>query len=199
MDEPLIPTAKIVRRKYRKGTFISRFFRHIFEHKRVGKMFGAGLSVIAFIFSYFPPNHVSLAQESYESTVVETEINLKTLKGIQYPVQDIKITQRFSFFHPGIDLDGVTGDSVKPIKAGKVTGVEHSKFAYGNSVIVNHGNQLESRYAHLSEIEVKEGQEIDTETEIGKMGATGRAFGDHLHLEVYDHGRAINPLTVLSR
>jgi len=38
---------------------------------------------------------------------------------------------------------------------------------------------------------------VDMDTEVGLMGATGRAFGDHLHLEVYSHGKSINPLTVL--
>ena len=51
----------------------------------------------------------------------------------------------------------------------------------------------------IAKIEVEDGQEVSMDTEIGKMGATGRAFGDHLHLEVYDHGKAINPLTVLTR
>ena len=63
--------------------------------------------------------------------------------------------------------------------------------------MIDHGNKLSSLYAHLSKIEVEEGQEVTMDTEIGRMGATGRAFGDHLHLEVYDHGKAVNPLTIL--
>lgn len=198
--EPIIPTARLVNKKYRRGTFVGKAVRHIFGHQKIGKAFGTILSLIVVVSAYFPPNSISLAQENYgEPVIVESEVNLKTIKGIQYPTNEVKITQKYSFFHPGLDLDGLTGDQIKPIKPGKVVSVSRSKYAYGNSIIIDHGNKLTSLYAHLSKIEVEEGQEVTMDTEIGKMGATGRAFGDHLHLEIYDHGKTINPLSVLSR
>ena len=96
-------------------------------------------------------------------------------------------------------MDGLTGDPITPIRKGKVLSISRSKFAYGNSIIVDHGEGMTSLYAHLSKIEVVEGQEVDTFDEIGKMGATGRSSGDHLHLEIRDHGVPVNPLTVLPR
>jgi murein DD-endopeptidase MepM/ murein hydrolase activator NlpD len=80
---------------------------------------------------------------------------------------------------------------------GVIENVSYSRFAYGNAVIINHGNGITSLYAHLSIVEAEEGQEVTMDTKLGEMGATGRSFGDHLHLEVRDHGRAINPLSVL--
>ena len=135
-----------------------------------------------------------------ENTVItNSNIPLTTEKSVQYPVQNLVITQGYKFYHPGLDIDGLTGDSINPIKKGIVVEVSYSRFAYGNSVIVDHGNKLTTLYAHLSKIDVEEGQEVNTHTKLGEMGATGRSFGDHLHLEVRDHGIPINPFSVLPR
>ncbi len=182
---------------------MGKFLRHIFDHKNIKKTLATNFAILSVATSLIPQG-ISLDVAASEpvaspSPVIETQIILSTEKGIQFPTSPVKITQKYSFFHPGLDLDGITGDSVKPIKNGKVVTVEHSRFAYGESIIIDHGNQLSSRYAHLSKIEVEIGQDVTTDTEIGKMGATGRSFGDHLHLEVYDHGKAINPLSILPR
>jgi murein DD-endopeptidase MepM/ murein hydrolase activator NlpD len=195
--EPLIPTPKIVRGKYRKGSFIGRFFRHIFEHKKINKVLAGGISLVVITASYFPPSGSVLAQDFTNETIIESQVTLTTEKSVQYPTKEVKVTQGYAFYHPGIDFDGLTGDPIKPIKPGKVSAVSYSKFAYGNSVLIEHANGVSSLYAHLSKIEVQAGQEVTMETEIGEMGATGRSFGDHLHLEVYDHGKSLNPLTVL--
>ncbi|MFI5240953.1 MAG: M23 family metallopeptidase [Microgenomates group bacterium] len=190
---------KAINRKYRTGTFISRFFRHTFEHKNIKKMLGANLAALAITSTLLPQTTNVLAQGVVNEPIIEAQTNLITEKGIQYPTSTISITQRYSFFHPGIDLDGLTGEPIKPIKTGKVLSVQTSKFGYGNEIIIDHGNQLISLYAHLSKIEVKKDQVVNMDTELGKMGATGHASGDHLHLEVHDHGKAINPLSVLPR
>lgn len=181
----------------RRGNTVTKFFRHIFEHKKINRALASGLSLAVIATSYFPPSNTAQAQEEVDGTVIATEVNLTTEKSVQYPVNPVRITQRFAFYHPGVDFDGLTGDPVKAIKPGKVTSVSYSRFSYGNSVVVEHPNQVSSLYAHLSKIEVQKDQEVTMDTEIGKVGATGRAFGDHLHLEVYDHGRAINPLSIL--
>jgi murein DD-endopeptidase MepM/ murein hydrolase activator NlpD len=76
---------------------------------------------------------------------------------------------------------------------------ERARDGYGNTVFIDHGNNLTSRYAHLSKIEVKVGDKVNMDTEIGKLGITGRTTGPHLHLEIHENGKAINPLTVLPR
>lgn len=142
----------------------------------------------------------SLANIEADNTVIE-EANtpLTTKRVIQYPVDDVKVTQGYRLFHPGLDLDGVTGDAIRPIKDGRVEAVSLSKLAYGNAIILDHGEGITSLYAHLSKIYVLEGQAVTTNTVIGEIGASGRAFGDHLHLEVRDEGRPINPYTVLPK
>lgn len=197
MDEALIPTPKTLRKKYRVGGYTRRFFRHIFEHKTIKKIFGANIAFMLVATSFIPTNVLGNSAEVETVIIDENQMPLTTQKAIQNPVEPMKITQGFKFYHPGLDLDGITGDTIKPIKNGVVVNVSHSPFAYGNSVIIDHGNNLTSLYAHLSKIDVVEDQRIDTNTKIGEMGATGRSFGDHLHLEVRDHGIPVNPLTIL--
>lgn len=174
------------------------FIRWVFGHKNVKKILGTNLA-FALIATSFVPSHISTEIEAQEPVVSETQTVFKTERAAQYPVNMVRITQGYQFFHPGIDLDGVTGDPIKPVKNGKVKEVSYSKFSYGNSIVVDHGNEVTSLYAHLSEIDVEPNEEVTTDTVIGKMGATGHAFGDHLHLEIHDHGRSINPVSVIPR
>jgi len=171
---------------------ISRYFRHIFEHKNMRKILGTNLALIL-VASSFMPNDVFANAEAEENIIVEASVPLTTERSAQFPVEKVRI------FHPGIDLDGLTGDLIRPIKNGVVEEISSSKYAYGNAIVINHGSEITSLYAHLSKIFVQEGQEVTTNTVIGQMGATGRAYGDHLHLEIRDHGRAINPMTILPR
>ncbi len=196
--EPFIPDlGKIMRA--RKGNKLSRFFRHVFEHKHAKKIFPLYAGAIILTSSFLPsiPN-VSAAENVSTPTHIAQPI-LKTQSGTRYPVDKISITQGYKFFHPGLDLDGITGDSIYPFMAGKVEVVEYSKVGFGRSIIVNHGNGISSRYAHLSKVNVEVGQQVDINTVIGLMGATGRAFGDHLHFEIYENGRTVNPLTLMPK
>jgi murein DD-endopeptidase MepM/ murein hydrolase activator NlpD len=196
-ETPLIPNlGKILRA--RKGNKVSRYFRHIFEHKNIKKILGTNLAIMILASSFMPVT-ANFDSEPDLSIITQETTPLTTERGIRYPVEEVLITQTYKLYHPGIDLDGVTGDAIYPIMTGIVEDVSYSRFAYGNAAIINHGNGIISLYAHLSKIEVKEGQEVTMDTKLGEMGATGRSFGDHLHLEVRDHGRAINPLSVLPR
>lgn len=204
-EEPFLPTRTKLNKKYRVGNIFHKFLRHVFEHKSVKKIFGANMALML-VASTFTPATAGLSEKSFagtnepESVVIsENNIPLTTTKSIQNPVENVSITQGYRFYHPGIDLDGITGDPIKPIKNGVVINVDYSRFAYGNSVIVDHGEGITTLYAHLSTIAVAEGQTVTTSDEIGKMGATGRSFGDHLHLEVRENGVPVNPLNILPR
>ena len=198
IEKPLLPSISDIKRT-KSGNKVSRFFRHIFEHKKIQRIFGTNIALMVIATSFIPSNTLGSEQQIEEeiNVISETAVALNTEKGVQYPVENVKITQGYKIFHPGIDLDGITGDPIKPIKAGFVEAISRSKYAYGTAVIINHGNQLTSLYAHLSKILVTEGQEVTINTIIGEMGATGRAYGDHLHLEIRDNGVPINPTSVL--
>lgn len=196
-NEPFFPELEMIKNA-RSGNKVSRYFRHIFEHKNIKRMLGANLALML-IATSFVPTDVFANTEAEQSVIEEITTPLTTEKSVQYPTETVRVTQGYRLFHPGIDLDGLTGDPIRPIKKGRVEDVSMSKYAYGNAIIVDHGNQITSLYAHLSKIFVQEGQEVDTNTIIGAMGATGRAYGDHLHLEVRDHGIPISPYSVLPR
>jgi murein DD-endopeptidase MepM/ murein hydrolase activator NlpD len=65
-------------------------------------------------------------------------------------------------------------------------------------VIISHGEEYQTYYGHLSEILVKEGQEIKASTFIGKVGSTGRSTGPHLHYEILRNNKKINPKTFIN-
>ena len=65
---------------------------------------------------------------------------------------------------------------------------------YGNCVIVDHGLGVQSLYAHLSSIEVKEGDRVEKGRVLGRSGMTGLAGGDHLHFTMLVNGQAVNPV-----
>ncbi|HLO98782.1 MAG TPA: M23 family metallopeptidase [Fimbriimonas sp.] len=98
--------------------------------------------------------------------------------------------------HKGLDLAGDTGDTVKSAEGGKVT-FAGQQSGYGNIIIIQHDNDLSTAYAHLSEIDVEEGQEVRRGEPIGKVGATGNVTGAHLHFEVRVNGNHVDPADYL--
>lgn len=198
-DEAIIPTVSDVKRKYRKGTLVGRYFRHVFEHKAIKRAISTGVIAVVIITSFFPPKSSALAQGNPEELTLEAQTTLITEKSTQFPVGTVKVNQGYALFHPGVDFGGTLGTSIKPVKAGEVVEAQYSNVGYGNTVVINHGKGLTSRYAHLSKIEVNEGDNVTTNTEIGLMGKTGRATGSHLHLEIRQNGIPLNPLSVLTK
>ncbi|MBA4373170.1 MAG: hypothetical protein C0402_09960 [Thermodesulfovibrio sp.] len=100
-------------------------------------------------------------------------------------------------FHRGLDIAAPLGSEIHPIGKGTVT-FSGSKPGYGNIVIIDHGNGMISQYAHNKVNMVKAGDVVDDSTVIGKVGSEGISTGPHLHLEVKQNGRRVNPLTVLA-
>jgi len=94
--------------------------------------------------------------------------------------------------HAGVDLLQDYGAEVRTAAAGRVV---HAAPAggYGTMVEIDHGNGLSTRYGHLSEALVAEGEEVAQGALIGRLGATGRSTGPHLHYEVRVNGEAIDP------
>jgi len=107
------------------------------------------------------------------------------------------LTGRFDL-HQGLDLVSDSDPRVFGAGPGKVSFAGDSD-GYGNTVVVAHEGGLETRYAHLSSIQVREGQLVSTSTQLGVMGNTGFSSGPHLHFEVRLNGRAIDPLPFLQK
>jgi murein DD-endopeptidase MepM/ murein hydrolase activator NlpD len=101
-------------------------------------------------------------------------------------------------YHKGLDIAGDKGQAVYSTAAGVVTQAGYQG-AYGNLIVVNHGFGLETRYGHLSGFAVQKGAHVKRGEMIGRLGATGRTTGAHLHYEVMANGRLLNPLQLLTQ
>lgn len=98
--------------------------------------------------------------------------------------------------HYGVDLVADRGRVVGAVAAGYVT---HAGWTagYGLMVEIRHSGDLTSRYSHLSKLLCTPGDQVEREQPLGLVGATGKATGPHLHLEVWLGGRAVDPLPLL--
>jgi murein DD-endopeptidase MepM/ murein hydrolase activator NlpD len=99
-------------------------------------------------------------------------------------------------YHQGLDISADHGSPVYATADGTVVTASREG-AYGNLVTIDHGYGLETRYGHLSKYDVKSGAKVKRGQVIGRVGATGRATGPHLHYEVRVNGRLLNPLQLL--
>ena len=100
-------------------------------------------------------------------------------------------------YHTGVDFTAAVGTIVGSTAAGQVT-VATWDPSYGNWVEIDHGGGYRSRYAHLDEIWVREGEWLQSNAYIGTVGNTGNSSGAHLHFEIIINGQAVNPLAWLN-
>lgn len=95
-------------------------------------------------------------------------------------------------YHKGIDFKAKVGDPVLSVADGVVS-FAGIKGGYGNVVDVDHGNGYVTRYAHNSRLVVKAGDLVRVGQEVARAGSTGRSTGAHVHFEVWENGRVVNP------
>ena len=94
--------------------------------------------------------------------------------------------------HTGLDISTSNGTGIRPVAAGVVTYAGY-KGSYGNLVIIDHGNGVQSYYAHCSALYVSTGQAVAAGSTIAAVGSTGNSTGPHLHLEIRINGTPVNP------
>jgi murein DD-endopeptidase MepM/ murein hydrolase activator NlpD len=100
--------------------------------------------------------------------------------------------------HSGADFSADTGTPVLAAAGGVVTIAEDHYFA-GNSVFIDHGDDLITMYFHLDRIDVEEGQTVLRGEAIGTVGATGRVTGPHLHFGIRWHGARVDPSVLFEK
>ena len=103
---------------------------------------------------------------------------------------------RWGRLHAGIDIANDEGTLIQAARPGKVTFVGWYD-GYGNAVMIDHGQEVVSLYGHLSKFYVHVGQVVQRGQSVAAMGTTGDSTGPHLHFEVRQYGKPINPLTLL--
>lgn len=107
------------------------------------------------------------------------------------------LTQRYSSGHRAIDVATSYGATVYAAGGGSVARAGWLFTGYGYSVIINHGNGLQTLYSHLKGPLVNVGQWVRRGQAIGAVGSTGRSTGPHVHFEVRTKGERVNPLRYL--
>ena len=123
------------------------------------------------------------------------------------PVRKGTITSTFGYrtdpftghaaFHAGMDFSGTQGTDIYTVASGVVS-FAGIKNGYGNVIEVNHGNGYVTRYAHAQSLVAKVGDMVAKDQLIAYMGSTGRSTGTHLHYEVIENGKQIDPATYVN-
>ncbi len=166
----------------------------------------------------FPEQHIDLSVLMKETAVKEASVTpplvlepamMESRAGRQaeltLPV-DAPVSSRYGMrFHPiyhemrlhkGMDLAAPTGTPVRSAAEGTVESTGWRE-GYGRTVTINHGNGRSTLYAHLNDYQVQAGQIIKSGEVLGSVGSTGNATGPHLHFEVRQDGKPVNPERLL--
>jgi murein DD-endopeptidase MepM/ murein hydrolase activator NlpD len=120
-----------------------------------------------------------------------------------WPVAGGHISQYFHYGHPAIDIAAPTGTPVRAAAAGVVIFAGWRNNGGGYQVWISHGSNVYTTYNHMSAVSVGAGQRVERGQQVGRVGATGRAYGSHLHFEVWigpvwAGGYRVNPLSYSS-
>ncbi|MEM9773486.1 MAG: M23 family metallopeptidase [Chloroflexota bacterium] len=106
---------------------------------------------------------------------------------------DVMVSQLYHESHHGLDLAGKIGTPIIAIANGKVIRVDYDHHIFGKLVVIDHGNDVMGVYAHLSEIDVLKNDYVEKGELIGGLGNTGRSSAPHLHLEIRESFRYVDP------
>ena len=103
-------------------------------------------------------------------------------------------------FHSGIDISAPYGTPIAAADGGRVTWAGYgsgSYWSYGNYVVIDHENGLQTIYAHCSSVDVVPGERVYKGQTVGRVGSTGRSTGNHLHFQVKQNGTTVSPYNYL--
>lgn len=134
----------------------------------------------------------AIVQTAARSTTYVTDA------GMIWPTTTTRISSYFGDGrgHTGLDIDGEYGDPVWAAKEGTVTSAGYNG-TYGLEVMISHGDNLQTRYAHLQSVCVSAGDKVEIGEKVGEEGSTGKSTGSHLHFEVIINGEAVNPMSYI--
>ena len=149
------------------------------------------------------PSAVAIAKPSIVSRIrdiilpsnVEKPL-VETLHGVAnfiWPTQANRLTQYFSWRHTGVDIAGPVGLKIFAAADGIVS-IAGWQNGYGNTILLSHGNGVQTRYGHASKLLVSPGDYVQQGQTIALVGSTGHSTGPHLHFEIVLNGKRVNPL-----
>jgi murein DD-endopeptidase MepM/ murein hydrolase activator NlpD len=155
---------------------------------------------------------ISRNHNSFFSTVTVNEKELQFLMSIPaiQPIENASLTKLVSGFgkrinpfhkgnykHPGVDFAATRGTSVVATASGVVTDLRKGSTllaGYGNYIMLDHGNGIVTRYAHLEDVHVRVGQRVSEGFTIGTVGMSGGAIAPHVHYEIIRNGIEVDPV-----
>jgi len=142
-----------------------------------------------------PPSKPAPTTTAIRRTAVQTpDAGAVTATGSFVWPASGRITQGYRFYHKAWDIANNSGGPILAADSGTVVGAGWlDGYGYGNRIMVDHGNGYVTLYAHLSVIQVSNGQRVNRGDVIGQMGSTGRSTGTHLHFEVRNGGVLLDP------
>ena len=146
-------------------------------------------------FQYHPTERITPTERAF---FLDTNLRMPLDNSVltsHYGKRVSPITGR-EHLHQGIDLAAPTGTKVYACQAGTVSVATYDNI-FGNYIILQHADSVQSVYAHLSAIEVKAGESVLKGSIIGRVGSTGASTGPHLHFEIRKNGRSQDPKDLL--
>jgi murein DD-endopeptidase MepM/ murein hydrolase activator NlpD len=152
------------------------------------------LAVTGALASADPGGALSAALDAEPSILEQRPVAGDVSSG--YGVRRDPFARRRHKKHNGVDLRAERGVPVHAAGPGMVAEAKRMR-GYGRVVYVDHGGGVQTRYAHLQKINVKEGQFVGPGQLVGKVGSSGRSTGPHLHFEVRENGRPVAPVDIL--
>ena len=146
---------------------------------------------------------IKVAKETIENNLEQKlEEKGKTVNGVYLACKPVAgvITSRFgavesvrNHTHLGIDIGAPAGTAIKATASGTVKTAGWNNGGYGNLVIIDHGNGVQTYYGHCSKIYVTAGSKVEAGDTIAAVGSTGNSTGNHLHFEIRQNGKQVNP------
>lgn len=174
----------------------------IFEKKTFGRVFGLQLAWIATALSLvaYPTHAFDYNLTQAIQTEGSNEVVITTNSLYQFPLEEtIGMSQGYHLFHAGVDLRAPKGTAVVSLAEGVVVEVEEMRVGYGHYARIAHKGTISSLYAHLDKVEVVPGQKVRMGQKIGTVGMTGWTTGPHLHFEVLNGNKTVNPMGYIGK
>ncbi len=173
----------------------------------IGRSYGVSWQLLARVNRLADPHQIDVGQSIWiplslngdrsGSPPAASSTRVLPQKPLYWPVEGRPSSgfgMRNGHFHGGIDIPGPKGSPIIAAADGRVIFSGRGPNGYGNSVMLDHGDGLITVYAHNTRNKVREGERVRQGQIIALMGATGRAWGTHLHFEVQRDGRLVDPL-----
>ena len=173
----------------------------------IGRLYGVNWQTLAKVNQLTDPHHIEIGQAMWIPSRGEVGRNgarplaisnrFVADRSFQWPTEGLLSSAfgtRGERFHGGIDISGERRTPIIAAAEGVVMFSGRGPDGFGNVVMVDHGESLMTLYAHNERNVVRQGERVRRGQMVALMGDTGRASGTHLHFEVHQHGRLVDPL-----